>query len=625
MKKVISSVVLCASLGAQAAELPNQNITLDQQQYWITLGQDALPDLQKVGAKEFMTTSVVNQNSSEIAIAQINEGQLSTLSRLMHKNHNRCGGYIVHTSLQSALVEQQQSVVPSLFTASAFSEATTVNALLPNLAATNIVDTINYLSTNFNNRYYTTSGGTAASNGLRARWEGIVNGVSWANVTQVTHSGFAQKSVLVTLTGSEKPNEFVVVGGHLDSTIGSTSENSTAPGADDDASGIATLTEVMRVYVEAGVQPKRSVKFYAYAAEEVGLRGSKDIADTDKANNVDVKGVLQLDMTNYDGSVADIVLMQDYTNAAHNTYITNILNTYLPNISHSTDNCGYGCSDHASWTAAGYPASMPFETKMNQYNPKIHTSQDTLANMDSTAAKALKFAKMALAYVVEMAADTGGTTEPPTGDLVLVNGVAKTGVAVTTGNDVVYTMDVPAGATSINFAMSGGTGDADMYVKFGSTPTDSSYDCRPYAGGNNESCTGTSSGGTYYVRLKAYSGFTGVNLTGSYVEGGTGGLPTINETKTGVAVNSGAWVHYTQAVDAGYASFTVTMSGGTGDADLYVRKGAESTSSTYDCRPYKNGNSETCTLTSPPAGTIYIDVKGYTTASGVTLNWTAAE
>jgi len=106
-------------------------------------------------------------------------------------------------------------------------------------------------------------------------------------------------------------------------------------------------------------------------------------------------------------------------------------------------------------------------------------------------------------------ADSGGT--------VLEKGVAKTGLSATTGNSLNYTMVVPAGATNLTFTMSGGTGDADLYVKFGSAPTDSSYDCRPYKSGNAETCTfAAPSAGTYYVRLKAYSSFSGVSIVGDY-------------------------------------------------------------------------------------------------------------
>jgi len=215
------------------------------------------------------------------------------------------------------------------------------------------------------------------------------------------------------------------------------------------------------------------------------------------------------------------------------------------------------------------------------------------------------------------ACPTGGTT-PPTGN-VLENGIATTNVTASTGQEVVYTMDVPAGATNISFTMSGGTGDADMYVKFGSAPTDSSYDCRPYKNGNAESCTATSAGGKYYVRVKAYSSFSGVSLTGKFTAS-SGGLEPINGTATNISVNKSQWKHYTQVLPAGYSSLTITMSGGTGDADLYVRRGAQSTTSSYDCRPYKNGNNETCTVSSPAAGTWYIDIRGYSNASGITLN-----
>ncbi len=116
---------------------------------------------------------------------------------------------------------------------------------------------------------------------------------------------------------------------------------------------------------------------------------------------------------------------------------------------------------------------------------------------------------------------------------VLSNGVAVTGLAATTGNKLNYTMVVPAGATSLKFVMSGGTGDADLYVKFGSAPTLTSYDCRPYITGNNESCPiTTAQAGTYYVMINSYATFSGVQLVGSYTAPGGGGTPTANFTFT---------------------------------------------------------------------------------------------
>ena len=108
---------------------------------------------------------------------------------------------------------------------------------------------------------------------------------------------------------------------------------------------------------------------------------------------------------------------------------------------------------------------------------------------------------------------------PPTGGA-LTNGVPKTGLSGATGSQTFYTLVVPAGASNLQFVMSGGTGDADMYVKFGSAPTTSVYDCRPYLSGNNETCTiATAQAGTYHVMLNGYAAYSGVSLTGSYSVG----------------------------------------------------------------------------------------------------------
>ena len=79
---------------------------------------------------------------------------------------------------------------------------------------------------------------------------------------------------------------------------------------------------------------------------------------------------------------------------------------------------------------------------------------------------------------------------------------------------------IPAGATNLVIASSGGTGDADLYTKFGSAPTLTSYDCRPYVTGNNESCTVASpQAGTYYVKLHGYSAFSGVSIKATWSTG----------------------------------------------------------------------------------------------------------
>ncbi len=100
--------------------------------------------------------------------------------------------------------------------------------------------------------------------------------------------------------------------------------------------------------------------------------------------------------------------------------------------------------------------------------------------------------------------------------------------------------------------------------------------------------------------------------------GGGGSCTPGGGTVSGISSSTGTWKYYTQAVPACATSLTVGISGGTGDADLYVRLGSNPTTSTYLCRPYLSGNNETCNIT-PTAGTYYIGIRAYSTFSGVTL------
>lgn len=103
------------------------------------------------------------------------------------------------------------------------------------------------------------------------------------------------------------------------------------------------------------------------------------------------------------------------------------------------------------------------------------------------------------------------------GGTALQNGVPVSGLSGSSGSAKNYTVAIPAGATNLKIAISGGSGDADLYVKFGSAPTTSSYNCRPYLTGNNESCTfAAPSTGTYYVMVRGYSSYSGVTLKATW-------------------------------------------------------------------------------------------------------------
>jgi serine protease len=214
----------------------------------------------------------------------------------------------------------------------------------------------------------------------------------------------------------------------------------------------------------------------------------------------------------------------------------------------------------------------------------------------------------------------GGTPPPPPpGEGVLSNGVPVTNLSDATGGQKMWRLDVPAGQTSLTFTIAGGTGDADLYVQSGSQPTLTVYQCRPYKNGNAETCTfSPPAQGTYYVMLNAYAAYSGVTLTGTYSATQSGDPYLTNGTGVGVSGAANSAGFWRIATPAGKA-LTVKISGGTGDADLYTRFGTRPTTTSYACRPYLDGNNETCTTTSTSAGDYYVMVRGYTAFSGLTL------
>lgn len=215
----------------------------------------------------------------------------------------------------------------------------------------------------------------------------------------------------------------------------------------------------------------------------------------------------------------------------------------------------------------------------------------------------------------------GSTPDPdPQPGNELENGVSVS-FSGASGSETDFTFEVPSDASNVSFDMSGGSGDADLYVKFGSAPTTSSYDCRPYRNGNTESCDFSAQTGTYYVMVRGYTSYSNVNLVATHDGGGStepppeGGSARLDN----LSGASGSFTHYYVDIPAGMSSLNVQMSGGSGDADLYVRRGAQPTTSTYDCRPYRYGNNETCSFSNPAQDRWYISIRGYSSYSGVTL------
>ena len=132
------------------------------------------------------------------------------------------------------------------------------------------------------------------------------------------------------------------------------------------------------------------------------------------------------------------------------------------------------------------------------------------------AATDLYGAASAQVAAIEAAWTSVGVTPPL--DYTVID--TQSSLAASSGNSVDFTYTTAPSSQGIAFAIAGGSGDADLYVRFGAAPTTTTYDCRPYATGNTESCSFEPSDiGTYFVSIQAYQSFSGLTLTVSEAGG----------------------------------------------------------------------------------------------------------
>lgn len=282
--------------------------------------------------------------------------------------------------------------------------------LFSNASVANITSTMNTLQ-GLSSRYYSGASGPAASNQVEAIFRSAYAGSTWSSgvisTAQVSHTGIAanQPSVISGLTGTSDDATIVVIGSHLDSINHSDQNN--APGADDNASGVAILAETMRVLAANNIRFKRRVEWHAYGAEEIGLIGSGQIANSYAADGKKVSAMLQVDMASYaqDGANETIHLFHDDTNAILRRSAKDLLTTYLGGNFSDLGQHVSGTSDHRSWYRAGVPTVFPFENPA-AYNKKMHTADDTLANANSPGL-AVRMSRLILAFLFHHAGIVG--------------------------------------------------------------------------------------------------------------------------------------------------------------------------------------------------------------------------
>jgi subtilisin family serine protease len=96
----------------------------------------------------------------------------------------------------------------------------------------------------------------------------------------------------------------------------------------------------------------------------------------------------------------------------------------------------------------------------------------------------------------------------------LAIGTQRTGLSGISSSMRYFAVQVPPGSSGLTIATTGGTGDMDLYVRYGQIPTLDTYGCRPYSRGSAETCQiYFPLPGTYYVLMHGYSAYDGVTLS----------------------------------------------------------------------------------------------------------------
>ena len=191
-----------------------------------------------------------------------------------------------------------------------------------------------------------------------------------------------QYNVIARLEGSIYPDSVSVMGAHYDNILGGTESDpfTAAPGADDNASGVAAALEVARVMKKNGFCPEGSIEFIAFAAEELGLHGSRNYAANASQTGMTIKMMLNNDMIAYEPSTDNKewkVNILNYENSLSLPYIASRLASKYTILTTYIDNRLNKYSDSYSFSQYGYPALFFFK---DAEDPYYHSPEDVVEN-----------------------------------------------------------------------------------------------------------------------------------------------------------------------------------------------------------------------------------------------------
>jgi hypothetical protein len=262
----------------------------------------------------------------------------------------------------------------------------------------------------YGSRIWNSDNAFAASDWIASRMEALGLEVEQQpfNANTWMGSGAAAPNVIGIQRGTLYPDTYVVCGSHFDSfSYEAMMGGGTAPGADDNATGVASVLESARIMTQ--YEFEYSIIYCAYGCEEMGLYGSEAYASRCQQQGMDIIGYFNNDMNGYlygDQIHIDCI----YPNSVEpiGTYYMNVGEVYYPELPIRHVNFTQGDSDHTSFNNHGYMGIYPFED-YEHYSPYIHTPNDVIGTSVTSFEMGQQYCQMNIACLAEIANPMGDT------------------------------------------------------------------------------------------------------------------------------------------------------------------------------------------------------------------------
>ncbi len=359
--------------------------------YWVNL-EDSLYDslsLQSLGKVELFVPNA-------FAVMKLSSEQVVQAAEILHDDRWSCGQVI---RLFGDEVAPRRAKIPVNPVIAVDQTIAGLEDLQAKVDPDKILETVESLVA-LGTRNARTEKANRVTDQMLSVFQGLAKGRSDVSYEKVQHSGYPQASYIVRIQGQTRPEELVIFGSHIDS-INRSGTSQSAPGADDNASGTASQLELFRVIMSQGLRFDRTIEIHGYAAEELGLIGSQDIAKRYASAGKQVVAMVQNDMNLYKAGGPDTIwLVTNDTDPGLTKDAETLIKTYQ-DVAFNKNRLTAGTSDHRSWNRQGYAVIFPTENP-TQYNRKIHTSDDVVASSGSFT-QAAEFVKLSLSFAAHFA------------------------------------------------------------------------------------------------------------------------------------------------------------------------------------------------------------------------------